>query len=280
MTKNVLIIIGVVVFVLILGFVSIALLSKYLTSGNIALIEIEDEIIESRHIISSLERAKDNPMIKGVVIRLNTPGGSVAPFQEIIREIDALKEKDKVVVASLGSIAASGGYYIACVTDRIVANPGTITGSISVRMSFPYIEELARKIGFDVKTIKSRDHKDIGSPFRKMTEEEERLLQEVVDDVYMQFVDEVVRRRGIEKDSILKIADGRIFSGKMAKELGLIDTLGSLNDAISIAGKLAGIVGEPAVVKYKEIKMPRIFSIFSSIEDRMGLKLQYLYSPY
>ncbi|MCK4329556.1 signal peptide peptidase SppA [candidate division WOR-3 bacterium] len=280
MRKNIYIIIGVVIFIiLLLAIFSVSITSRFLTRGNIALIEIEGEILESKKIIKNLEKVKESPFVKGVVIRLNTPGGTVTPFQEIVREIDILQDKGKIVVASLGNIAASGGYYIACTADRIVANPGTITGSISVKMTFPYIEELAKKIGFDIMVIKSREYKDIGSPFKRMSEKEKALLQEVVDDVYIQFVDEVVKGRGIDKDSILKIADGRIFSGKMAKELGLVDTLGTLNDAIAIAGELAGIKGKPNVITYKERKTPALFRLFSSIDDKMGVSLQYIYNP-
>lgn len=279
MGKTAYIIIGVVVFVIIAGFLSISMLSKILNKGNIALIEIEGVIDDPKPILANLEKIKEDPFIKGVVIRLDTPGGTVTPFQEIVREIDLIQEEGKIVVASLGTIAASGGYYIACTADMIVSNPGTITGSISAEMTFPYIEELAKKIGVDMKVIKSREYKDIGSPFREMTRDEEKVLQDVVDDVYMQFVDEVARGRNIDKEQILKIADGRIFSGKMAKEVGLVDTLGSLNDAIAIAGKLAGIKGKPEITRYKEIKIPRLFRLFSSIEDRMGIKLQYIYAP-
>ncbi|MCK4256901.1 signal peptide peptidase SppA [candidate division WOR-3 bacterium] len=280
MRKNIYIIIGVVIFIiLLLAIFSVSITSRFLTRGNIALIEIEGEIVESKKIIKNLEKVKESPFIKGVVVRLETPGGAVVPCQEIVDEIDILQDEGKIVVASLGTIATSGGYYIASTADRIVSNPGTITGSIGVIMQLPSVEELTKKIGIEMRVIKSREYKDIASPFRKMRKDERELLQDVVNDVYNQFVDEVVNGRGIDKDSILKIADGRIFSGKIAKELGLVDTLGTLNDAIAIAGELAGIKGKPNVITLKERKTPAIFRLFSSIDNKMGVSLKYIYNP-
>lgn len=275
MAKKICIIIIAVVFLL----VPTSLLFRARPGESVALIRIEEEIRESKSVIERLEKARENPLIRGVVIYLNTPGGAVVPCQEMVDEINRLRDGGKVVVASLGIIAASGGYYIASAADRIVANPGTITGSIGVIMEFPSVEELTKKIGVEMRVIKSRKYKDIASPFRKMENEERELLQDVVNDVYNQFVDEVVKGRGIERDSVLKIADGRIFSGKKAKEFGFVDTLGSLKDAIAIAGDLAGMKGKPAVIELKERKIPLIIRLLSSIYERKNVKLEYIFRP-
>jgi len=277
--KKVYIIVGAILFLFLLTIVSISIASRLTTRRSIPLIEVKGEISESKDVIKNLEKVRKNRLIKGVVIYLNTPGGAVVPCQEIVDEIDRLQDEEKIVVASLGTVAASGGYYIASTADRIVANPGTITGSIGVIMQLPSVEELTKKIGIEMRVIKSRKYKDIASPFRKMEKDERELLQDVVNDVYDQFVDEVVKSRGIERDSVMKIADGRIFSGKKAKELGLVDTLGSLEDAIMIAGELAGIKGKPTVIELKERKIPQIFRLFSSIEKRKTVKLEYIFNP-
>lgn len=277
--KKVYIIIGAILFLFLLTIVSVTIASRLTTQRSIALVEVNKEISESRGVIKNLEKVRRNPLIRGVVIYLNTPGGAVVPCQEIVDEIDRLQDEGKTIVASLGTIAASGGYYIASTTDRIVANPGTITGSIGVIMQLPSVEELTKKIGIKMRVIKSKKYKDIASPFRKMEKDERELLQDVVSDVYDQFVDEVVKSRGIERDSVIKIADGRIFSGKKAKELGLVDTLGSLEDAIMIAGELAGIKGKPRVIELKERKIPLIFRLFSSIDERKTVKLEYIFKP-
>ncbi|MEA3431977.1 MAG: signal peptide peptidase SppA [candidate division WOR-3 bacterium] len=277
--KKVYIIVGAILFLFLLTIVSISIASRLTARRSIALVEVKGEISESKDVIKNLEKVRKNRLIKGVVIYLNTPGGAVVPCQEIVDEIDRLQDEEKIVVASLGTVAASGGYYIASTADRIVANPGTITGSIGVIMQLPSVEELTKKIGIEMRVIKSRKYKDIASPFRKMEKDERELLQDVVNDVYDQFVDEVVKSRGIERDSVMKIADGRIFSGKKAKELGLVDTLGSLEDAIMIAGELAGIKGKPTVIELKERKIPRIFRLFSSIEKRKTVKLEYIFKP-
>ncbi|OYD15400.1 signal peptide peptidase SppA [candidate division WOR-3 bacterium JGI_Cruoil_03_44_89] len=275
MAKKICIIIIAVVFLL----VPASLLFRARPGESVALIRIEEEIRESKSVIERLEKARENPLIRGVVIYLNTPGGAVVPCQEMVDEINRLRDGGKVVVASLGIIAASGGYYIASAADRIVANPGTITGSIGVIMELPSVEELTRKIGVEMRVIKSRKYKDIASPFREMENEERELLQDVVNDVYNQFVDEVVKGRGIERDSVLKIADGRIFSGKKAKEFGFVDTLGSLKDAIAIAGDLAGMKGKPAVIELKERKIPLVIRLLSSIYERKNVKLEYIFRP-
>ncbi len=200
--------------------------------------------------------------MKAIVLRLNTPGGGVGPSQEIHEEIRKIRGK-KVLVASMGALAASGGYYIACAADKIYANPGTITGSIGVVMKFVNVKELIDKIGVKGFVVKSGDFKDIGSPVREMDPKERAIIQGVIDNVHSQFVDAVAEGRGLERAAVQAIADGRIFSGEQAKELGLVDVLGNLEDAVAEAGKMAKIEGEPRVVTPPKKK----FSILELLRD-------------
>ena len=218
---------------------------------KVGIIRVEGVILDSKDVIDELKTYAKDSSIKAVVIRIDSPGGAVAPAHEIYKEIVKLK-KEKKVVASMGSVAASGGYYIACPADKIVANPGTLTGSIGVIMEIPNIEGLMKKIGVETKVIKSGKHKDIASMFKSMSEEERKILQSVLDDVHDQFIRAVSEGRNMKYENIKELADGRIFTGKKAKELGLVDTLGNLDDAVNLAGKLSGIKGEPRVVSKKE----------------------------
>lgn len=242
----------------IIVIVCIAILSYILTfmrnvpiGEKVGLIRIQGVILDSKEAIEELKNYSKDPSIKAVILRVDSPGGAVAPAQEIYKEIMNLKKKKKVVV-SMGSVAASGGYYIASPADKIVANPGTLTGSIGVIMEIPNFEGLMKKIGVETQVIKSGKHKDIPSVFKSMTEEERKILQSVLDDVHEQFIKAVSEGRGIEYKEIKKLADGRIFTGKKAKELGLVDVLGNLEDAIKLAGEISGIKGEPRVVSKKE----------------------------
>ena len=231
-------------------------LSASFTSGNIllspriALIKIEGVIVDSREVIDDLKKYKDNPAIKAILLRIDSPGGGVVPSQEIYEEVKKIREDgQKKVVVSMGTVAASGGYYIASASDRIVANPGTLTGSIGVIMELANVEGLLRKIGVDSLVIKSGRHKDIGSPFRKMKPEEREILQHLLDDIHNQFIEAVASGRGLPEDKIRELADGRIFTGREAKEIGLVDDLGNLQDAIRLTADIAGIEGEPKIVE-------------------------------
>jgi len=200
-------------------------------------------------VAAQLRRAAEDPSIRAVVLRLNSPGGSAAAAQEIGREVDRLRQAGKKVVASMGDTAASGAYWIAAKADRIVANPATITGSIGVIIQTQHLVGLYEKLGIDTETIKSGPHKDMGSAARPLTPEERRIFQGMVDDIYDQFVAVVARGREMEESRVRQLADGRVFTGNQAKELGLVDELGDLRDAVRLAGRLAGIRGEPRVVE-------------------------------
>ncbi|MFA5073356.1 MAG: signal peptide peptidase SppA [Nitrospirota bacterium] len=223
--------------------------------GKVALVKIEGVLLTSTSIIEELKNYIDDPSIKAIVLRIDSPGGGVVVSQEIYNAVKNAKKEGKKVVASLGTIAASGGYYVAAAADKIVANPGTLTGSIGVKMEFANLEKLFEKIGVRETVVKAGEYKDIGSPFRDMSAHEKKLLQDVIDDVHSQFIEAVVEGRKLSFPDVKAIADGRIFTGRQALELKLIDHLGDLTDSIQMAGTLAGIKGKPLVVEKKK-KIP------------------------
>lgn len=223
--------------------------SRFAFGDKIAIVEVKGVIAQSSGVIEELQQYVSDDGVKAIILRVDSPGGGVGPAQEIYREIMRIRSTSKKkVVTSMGSVAASGGYYIACASDRIVANPGTITGSIGVIMQFSNLEELLKKIGVKGVVLKSGEHKDIGSPFREMTPEEKRIMQEVLDNVHQQFIQAVADGRKLERSKVAQIADGRILTGEQAKNLGLVDQLGNLQDTIDMAAKMVGIEGKPNVL--------------------------------
>jgi protease-4 len=224
--------------------------------------------------ITDIKQFAEDPSIRAILVRIDSPGGGVAASQEIYQELKKAKLQKKIVV-SMGALAASGGYYISLPADLIVANPGTITGSIGVIMEFPIFEELMKKIGVSFEVIKSKEHKDIGSPFRKMDEKEKRLLQNVVTDVYDQFVQATSEGRGLPVDSVLKVADGRIITGNQAKNFGLVDTLGSFEDAVKILGDMIGIEKPNLIYPPKKLNLIQLFT--EPVERIFVPKLLYLW---
>ncbi|MFX4262685.1 signal peptide peptidase SppA [Pelotomaculum propionicicum] len=207
-----------------------------------------DQIV-SEDVAAALREAARDPGLKAVVIRLNSPGGTAAAAQEIGAEVERLRKSGKKVVASMGDTAASGAYWIAAGTDRIVANPGTMTGSIGVIMERYDLQGLYGKIGVDTETFKSGPYKDMGSSSRPSTPEERAIFQSMIDDIYSQFVEYVAQGRHMDVPTVRALADGRVYTGRQAKELGLVDQLGDFHDAVLLAGSLAGIPGEPTVVE-------------------------------
>jgi protease-4 len=249
------------------------------TAGTIALVELNEEIVGSQHIVQQIKRYRENTSVRAIVLRIESPGGGVSASQEIYEEVKKTREYGKPIVVSMGSVAASGGYYIAVGASRIVANPGSITGSIGVISQFMHVNQLLDKIGVTSTTIKSGQMKDAGSPFRSSTAEDKRYFQEMIDDIYDQFVTTVAVERKLEKSLVKKYADGRVFTGRKAYELKLIDTLGTYQDAIKIAAQLGEIYGTPRVIK--ERKRER-FSDMVFGEVRSGLtqmKNELLYQP-
>lgn len=254
------ILVGITLF----GIITILTFIKSRMGEKVAVVEIKGLVTESKSIIDRIIEFKKDPSVKAIVLRIDTAGGAVGPSQEVYREVKKTA-KTKKMVASMGTIAASGGYYIASAADKIFANPGTITGSIGVVAEFPNIEELFKKLGLKTETIKSGEFKDMGSPLREMTSEEKAVIRSVVDGVHRQFIKAVAEGRKLPLETVEKIADGRIFTGERAEKLGLVDQLGNLQDAISMAGKLAGIKGEPKVI-YAEKKRPSLWDfLFKAI---------------
>lgn len=232
-------------------------------SGQIAVVEIYGAIYDPTTPVRQLEKWGERSDIEAIVVHINSPGGGVAASQEIYEAIERVRREDgKIVVVSMSSVAASGGYYIACGADVIVSNPGALTGSIGVILQYPTFGELMEKVGVRMETIKSGELKDVGNPSRRPTEAETLMLRSVILDTYEQFVDVVARGRGMEKEDVYPLADGRIFTGLQAYNLGLVDTLGTFRDAVRLAGELAGIDGEPETIK-EVPKKPGLFDVLT-----------------
>lgn len=250
---------------------------------RIGLVRVEGVILDSKDTVSELKRFGDSSSIKAIVLRIDSPGGGVVPSQEIHDAVQRVRTKqNKTVVASMGTVAASGGYYIAAAADRIVANPGTLTGSIGVIMEMVNLEGLLHKVGVEGVVIKSGRYKDVGSPFRKMNPEERRILQSVMDDVHEQFIEAVAEGRSLGVKDVRPLADGRIFTGRQAVDAKLVDELGDLDDAIRIAAEMVGIEGEPAVVNPKkrfsirDIIDSSVQGLLPKLDMRPGIQLKYL----
>jgi len=258
--------IALITIVLIIGIVAlflatVRLLMTVMDEGGlpggakVAIVEV-DGIIgvaversgDADSVVRTLGEYRDNPSVAAVVVRINSPGGLVGPTQEIFSAIQRVRAAGKPVVASLGAVAASGGYYVAVGANRIFASPGTLTGSIGVVMQFANVEGLLKKVGVEYVVVKAGAFKDLGSFARAMKPEERQVLQALLDDVYGQFVMAVAERRGLDRKTVLGFADGRIYSGQQARALKMVDDLGGLEEAIDAAGKLAGIPGKPKVI--------------------------------
>ena len=257
-------------------------------NDKVGVVPVEGVITDSIEITENIDEFREDSSIAAVVLRIDSPGGGVAASQEIYDAVVKLKAKKKVVV-SMGSVAASGGLLIACAGDKIVANPGTITGSISAIMQFANVEELLKKVGVKSSVVKSGRYKDIGSPMREMTPEERIIIQELVDDIYNQFIDVIVRDRKMTREQVVAIGDGRVFTGRKAKELGLVDQLGDMAAAAKLASELAGKNGEYDLV-YPQKKHPSFFDyMFESAANQLSRSVKekaenwggvsYLYHP-
>ncbi len=226
-----------------------------LAGGRVGLVVLEGPIGESRALVQEIEANRDDATVKAVVLRVDSPGGEVAPSQEIHDAVLRLAQV-KPVVASFGSVAASGGYYAAVGADSIFADPGTLTGSIGVIFSFPTAGELLDKVGVKYQVFKSGALKDMGSFAREPTEAEEEVFDDLIADVYDQFVTAVAAGRNLDRDRVLALADGRVFTGRQAAELGLIDGLGDLHAAVNTAAAMAGLPPEPQVVRKARPRLP------------------------
>ncbi len=210
----------------------------------IGVVEISGEIVDADTPLKNIRRFVKNDDIKALLVRLNTPGGTVGASQEIYSELKKAAQS-KPVVCSMGDVAASGGYYIAAGCQKVVANPGTLTGSIGVITRLPYLGDIARSLKFDMVVIKSGKMKDAGDPFREMTNEENHYWQSLIDSIHQQFVSAVAEGRRLPIDEVKPFADGRILTGEAAKNLKLVDELGNFYDAVRLAATLARIEKEP-----------------------------------
>jgi len=249
---------------------------SFALNNKVGVVKIEGFIGDAHDVVEQLNQFAKDDNVKAIILRIDSPGGGVAPSQEIHSAIVDVKKKKKVV-ASMGAIAASGGYMIACAADKIVANPGTVTGSISAIMHFANAEELLKKVGLKSSVVKSGKFKDIGSPVREMTSEEKELLQELVDDIYDQFLDMVAQSRNIPKKNLENIADGRVFTGRQAFKLGLVDYLGDMGYAVTLAGEMSGIKGKPEVL-YPKKKGSKFWDyifreMFTALDEHMRGKI-------
>jgi protease-4 len=259
------------IFFLATFLMTVLLTGEGATDGGakIGVIAIEGVISSdlTERTVRQLTKYGDDASIKAIILRIDSPGGGVASSQEIHEEVRRVRSSGKLVVASLGSVAASGGYYVACVTDRIFANAGTVTGSIGVIVQLANAEELLRKVGVESTVITSGPFKDSGNPTRTLRPEERQVFQALVDDVYQQFIEAVAQGRNLPLDEVRQAADGRIYTGRQARDLRLIDELGSLHDAITYAASAVGTIGKPKLVQEGKDRLWWLRFLFESLSQ-------------
>jgi protease IV len=231
---------------------------------HLTVLKIEGAIMSPDAYLESIRRIAEDKACKGVLVRIDSPGGAVGASQEIHTALVGLKARGLPIIVSQGNLAASGGYYVSLAGDRIFSNPGTLTGSIGVILQFPEAQRLLDKVGVKLNTVKSGDLKDVGNFSRPPTPEELRYLQSVIDNTYGQFIDDILKSRKIAKADLLRIADGRVMTGKQAREHGLVDTLGGYREAEKYLASLAKLEGEPILVKEPPER--------SRLEDLFGAK--------
>lgn len=280
--KKIFVIIAIVAVFIFIAFYIMGTLLISTGGGKIGVIEIEGTIMDMKEAMQDVVKFKEDDSIKGVILRINSPGGAVGPTQEIYSEIKKLKQSKKVYV-SMGSVCASGGYYLAVTGDKVYASPSTITGSIGVIMEQAVVEDLMKKIGVEANTIKSGALKDTGTPFRKMREDEKIYLQGIIDSIYEQFVNDVADGRKMPVDRVKQLADGRIYTGLQAKEMGLIDNIGTFYDVVDDIQKEIGILGKPSLVYGKRPFSFLRWLLSAAIQDVIfknnSQPIQFLYKP-
>ena len=266
------------IFFLFLGGVSL-LISSLISSTTrteffagkegVGIVDLKGLIVSSEQVLKHLTEFRNNPEVKSIVLRIESPGGAVGAAQEIYEEVKRTNEI-KPVIASMGSMGASGGYYAALGAENIIANPGTMTGSIGVIVKFPNLEGLFEKIGYKSEVIKSGPLKDIGASNRAITEEERGLMQDLIDNVYSQFVRDIAEARALPVETVSELADGRIFTGEQAFEVGLIDSLGNFTDAITLAAEMGGLDTEnPQLIYPKQDRKFSLLSLLSNAEQSL-----------
>jgi protease-4 len=241
---------------------------------RVAVVELDGVIVDVDDLIRDLKTHRENPQVRAVVIRINSPGGVVAPTQELSAAVYELRRANKRVVASLGAVAASGGYYVAVAAEKIYANPGTLTGSIGVIMQLANLDGLMKKVGVEYVVVKAGQFKDIGNISRPMAPEERYVLQALLDDVHGQFIGAVAEGRRLQREEVTRFADGRVFSGAQAKALKMVDELGGLEDAINAAATLAGLALPPKVIQPR-----RRLSFYDLLRSQLGGHVEALFRP-
>jgi len=252
-----------------------------INSPQVGLVEIVGTILESEEIIKNLNYFFLNDDIDGIVVRVNSPGGGVAASQEIYEKIKNIRDKSaKPIVVSMSSMATSGGYYVSIGADSIIANPGSITGSIGVIMGYPTITKLMDIVGINYTTIKSGKYKDSGSPFRNTDFVDSTYFNQVVDELHDQFKLDVSLERKLNKIEINKLAQGQIFSGRQAFSLGLIDRIGTFEDAIWLVGEMAGFKARPRLIRVPEKRLSLIDAIIGEIKVNLGLEHMFAFPEY
>lgn len=230
--------------------------------SRIALLEVDGAIVDDEAFLERVRGLRDDPSIKGWVVAVNSPGGVVAPSQSMYDTLRKIRDEDgEPVVAAIGSVGASGGYYVALAADSILAMPGSITGSIGVVMQFPNVQELMQRVGVEMELVTSGDQKDLGSPFRDMDPEDREILVAMVEDVHGQFVEVVAEARGMSVEEVLPLADGRIFTGRQAMAAGLVDGMGNVEDAIALAGRMAGLGSDPRTARPRREQAPWLLDL-------------------
>jgi len=253
---------------------------------RVAVVEVFGGIYDSESVVRQLKKWGNSGSVSAIILHVDSPGGTVAPTQEIYNEILRVREEEgKIVIVSMSSVAASGGYLISCAADKIMANPGTITGSIGVIMQFMTGDKLLDKIGVNYERIQAGKLKAVGAFDRDMMPEEREMLQAMVMDAYEQFIDVVVEGREMERYDVYPVANGSVYTGRQALELGLVDTLGGFEDAVRLAADMSGITGKPRIVK--EMRPQKGFwdfmgSMFGEVREMTsgnmtGPKVLYLY---
>lgn len=246
---------------------------------RLGLVRIEGVIFNSESIIKQLNDFRTDKSIAGILVKINSPGGATAPSQEIYHEVLRIKKENKPLVVSMGDMAASGGYYIASPAKCIFADPGTLTGSIGVILTVPLYKDLANKIGVQMRTLKAGKFKDIANNYRVMSDGEEQILQSLLDDTHDQFIEDVARARGIDRDSIKNLADGRIFTGRQAQALGLVDSLGGYLNALAYLREITGSGPGTRIVEKSE-KFSNIREWFLESMVRIFPQLYTYLAPY
>jgi protease-4 len=269
-------VVGIIFFTFLAVFISASRNQSpgdFFSTQKVAVVPIEGEIFEARETVEALHRYADSATVRAIVMRINSPGGAIAPSQEIYEEIRKVRAKSKKpIVASLDSVAASGGFYIASACDQIVSNPGSITGSIGVILQWMEIKDLVSWAKMKPETLTSGAMKDAGSPYRDLTDAERAYLQRITTQLHAQFIHAVaVGRKGkMSEDEVVRVADGRIFTGEEALALKLVDRLGNLDDAVNLAARLAGVRGRPGTI-YPRRRKPTLIDLLSNTTDSESL---------